>query len=76
MREKEERNNEGRERGERMTDNIFDESRLIFATRELFYFKFFQEGLRFLKKRSHSYLRKGCAFPKSAALLGEGLRFF
>ena len=28
MREKEERNNEGRERGERMRDNIFDESPL------------------------------------------------
>ena len=45
MREKEEReegrerrrkrDNEGRERGERMRDNIFDEAR------ELFYFKFF-----------------------------------
>ena len=89
MREKEERNNEGRERGERMRDNIFDESRLIFEARKIFYFNFFQEGLRFflksatlhlvglhfLKKRNPSYLRKGCAFPKSATLLVEGLRF-
>ena len=49
MREKEERKegrerrmrrDEGRERGERMRDNIFDEARLIFEARELFYFKF------------------------------------
>ena len=41
MREKEERNNEGRERGERRMRDIFDESRLIIEARELFYFKFF-----------------------------------
>ena len=41
MREKEERNNEGRERGERMRDNIFDESRLIFEARADEFFKFF-----------------------------------
>ena len=51
MREKEERNNEGRERGERMRHNIFDASRLIFEARELFYFKFFQEKSAALHSR-------------------------
>ena len=62
MREKEERNNEGRGRGERMRDNIFDESRLIFEARKLFYFKFFQEALCFFKKAQPFLPTEGLRF--------------
>ena len=68
MREKEERNNEGRERGERRMRDIFDESRLIFEARELFYFKFFYEGLRF-------FLKSAALHRRRAALLGKAHPF-
>ena len=40
-RERRRKRDEGCERGERMRDNIFDEARLIFEARKLFYFNFF-----------------------------------
>ena len=39
-------------RGERMRDNLFDESRLIFEAREDEFIKFFKKGCAFLQKRS------------------------
>ena len=66
MREKEERNNEGRERGERMRDNIFDESPLNISKPAIPKFQIFS-GRAALFKKSAALLVKGCASFKKCS---------
>ena len=49
MIEKEERNNEGRERGERMRDNISESPLNILKARDFEISNFFRKGCAFLK---------------------------
>ena len=71
MREKEERNNEGRERRERMRDNIFDESPLNISKPAIPKFQIFSERAALFYKSTTLLSRRVARSPTS-----EGLRFF